>query len=234
MNKDRLIQELLPETVCITPEGFVADKLGTDDFKKIHKEFFKSIFEISKANVDHILGYGEFKEDLTTNYQTCRDFLNDTFTQEKEGYWYNWQDMFETTMMTKDIFYKFYERMEKRIKYCEGKHYLVNNSTWFESIITDGNKVTGFPDWSRSGICDFLLDFAIMDLNKPYYQIPELLVKYCKEEGIVIPDFKERYLCMAYYKGIDVLRWHASIDDTESCTTIIKYLDELEDRIMTL
>lgn len=40
-------------------------------------------------------------------------------------------------------------------------------------MITDGKEMVGFPDWSRSGICDFLLDFAIMDLNKPYLKIPE-------------------------------------------------------------
>ena len=49
-------------------------------------------------------------------------------------------------------------------------------------MITDGKTTVGFPDWSRSGICDFLLDFAIMDLNKPYLHIPELLFEYCKKE----------------------------------------------------
>jgi hygromycin-B 4-O-kinase len=234
MNKDRLIKVLLPDTVCITPEGFVADKLKIEDFEKMHKEFFNKIFEISKANIGDITGYGEFNDDLTTNYKTCRDFLIDTFSQEKEGYWYNWMNMFETTMMTRDLFFKFYKKMEELIKFCEEQRFLVNNATWFESIITDGKKVTGFPDWSRSGICDYLIDFVIMDLNKPYLQIPELLVKYCKEESIEIPNFKERYLCMAFYKGLDVLRWHASIDDTESCESIIKYLDEIEDRIMSL
>lgn len=48
-------------------------------------------------------------------------------------------------------------------------------------MITDGKTTVGFPDWSRSGICDFLLDFVIMDLNKPYLNIPELLFEYCKK-----------------------------------------------------
>lgn len=86
----------------------------------------------------------------------------------------------------------------------------MNNNTFFVNMITDGRTTVGFLDWSRSGICDFLLDFAIMDLNKPYLHVPELLFEYCKKRNITIPDFQERYLCMAYYKGIDVLRWHAS------------------------
>ena len=129
---------------------------------------------------------------------------------------------------------KYSKEMNDRIDYCEGKRYLVNNNTFFEIMITDGKTTVGFPDWSRSGICDFLLDFAIMDLNKPYLNIPELLFEYCKKRNIVIPDFKERYLCMAYYKGIDTLRWHASIDDTESCKSIMKSISQLKDRIYAL
>ena len=36
---------------------------------------------------------------------------------------------------------------------------------------------------------------------------------------------------MAYFKGIDTLRWHASIDDLESCESITKSINELEERI---
>lgn len=233
MSKDKLIQKILPDTVCMTPEGFLADELSPEDFKKIHKEFFRSIFEISKANINGISGYGEFDDDCKTKYRTCREFLIDTFNDEEEGYWYHWKEMFETTVLNKEIYYKFYKKMEERIDFCEGKRYLINNSTWFEIIITDGKKV-GFPDWSRSGIGDFLIDFVIMDLNKPYLHIPELLIQYCMEEGIVIPDFKERYLCMAYYKSLGCLLWHASIDDTESYRTIVEYLEEIEDRIKSL
>jgi aminoglycoside phosphotransferase (APT) family kinase protein len=124
--------------------------------------------------------------------------------------------------------------MEDRIDYCEGKRFLVNNNTFFCNMVTDGKSTVGFPDWHRAGICDFLVDFAIMDLNKPYLMIPELLVQYCKENGIVIPDFKERYLCMAYFKAIFCLRWHASIDDSESYESIVRYMEEVEDRIKIL
>lgn len=234
MVRDTFIKNILPRTVCMTPEGFVADALTPDDFSRMYKIFFEKIFEISKAGITGIHGYGEFNDDCRTEYSTCREFLTDTFTEEKEGYWYHWRDMFETTILNREVFSKYYKMMEDRIGYCEGKRYLVNNNTFFENMITDGKTTVGFPDWSRAGVCDYLLDFAIMDLNKPYLKVPELLVRYCRENDIEMPDFKERYLCMAYYKAIDTMRWHASIDDTESCESIIKYLDQLEDRIMSL
>lgn len=234
MSKDDILKAMLPKTVCMTPNGFVSDELSPEEFHKCCNLFFKSILEIGKADITGIPGYGEFNDDCRTEYATCREFLTNTFSEREEGYWFNWKEMFETNALDQEVFSRFYRKMEERIDYCEGQRYLVNNNTFFANMITDGKTAVGFPDWSRSGICDFLLDFAIMDLNKPYLKIPELLYQYCNENGIEIKNFKERFLCMAYYKGIDTLRWHASIDDSESCASIIKSLNELEDRIMAL
>lgn len=225
---------MLSEKVSMTPNGFVADQLNPEQFAGCHELFFEKILEIHSSDITGIEGYGEFNEECKTEYGTCKEFLIDTFADDKEGYWYNWQEMFETTVLEREFFEQYLQEMKDRIPYCEGRRYLVYNNTFFINMITDGKTMVGFPDWSRSGICDFLLDFAIMDLNKPYLHIPELLFEYSKKRGIVIPDFKERFLCMAYYKGIDVLRWHASIEDTESCSSIMKSISELKDRIYAL
>ena len=234
MSKDNIIKSMLSDQVNMTPNGFVADQLSPDQFTDCCELFFDKILEISASDIAGVEGYGEFNEDCKTEYSTCREFLIDTFAEDKEGYWFNWKELFDTTILERDFVEKYSKEMNDRIDYCEGRRYLVNNNTFFEIMITDGKTTVGFPDWSRSGICDFLLDFAIMDLNKPYLNIPELLFEYCKERNIVIPDFKERYLCMAYYKGIDTLRWHASIDDTESCKSIMKSISQLKDRIYAL
>lgn len=234
MSKDKIIKSMLSEKVCMTPKGFVADKLSPKDFEDCYVLFFDQILEISSSNIAGVEGYGEFNDDCKTEYDTCREFLIDTFSEDKDGYWYNWREMFETTILDSEFFEKYFKEMEDRISFCEGKRYLVNNNTFFTNMITDGKTTVGFPDWSRSGICDFLLDIAIMDLNKPYLKIPELFFKYCSDRNIVIHDFKERFLCMAYYKGLDTLRWHASIDDTVSCKSIMKSISELHDRISSL
>ncbi|MBE1444755.1 hypothetical protein [Paenibacillus sp. OAS669] len=234
MGKDHIIRAMLSEKVSMTPNGFEANQLNPKQFAECHELFFDKIFDISSSDITGVEGYGEFNDDCTTEYGTCREFLIDTFAEDREGYWYNWREMFETTVLEREFFEQYFKEMEDRIDYCEGKRYLVYNNTFFVNMITDGRTMVGFPDWSRSGICDFLLDFAIMDLNKPYLRIPELLVQYCENRGIIIPDFKERFLCMAYYKGIGTLRWHASIDDTESCGSIMKSIRELKDRLYAL
>ena len=100
-------------------------------------------------------------------------------------------------------------------------------------IVDDTGKVH-CTDWGRAGIMDFMMDFAILDLNKPYLLVPEKLREYAKKKNLDIPDFRERFLCMAYFKGIGTLRWHASIDDLESCRSIVKSINALEERISKL
>lgn len=234
MGKDNIIRAVLSAKVDMTPKGFVADQLSPERFAACYEMFFDKIVEIHASDITAIDGYGPFDEDGKTEYSTCRASLLDTFTEDREGYWYNWRELFETTVLDRTFFEKYWVEMQDRIPYCEGKRSLVYNNMFFENIITDGQSTVGFPDWSRAGIFDFLLDFAIMDLNKPYLHIPELLFAYCQRKGIFVPDFKERFLCMAYYKGLDGLRWHASIDDTESCTSIMKSMSGLRDRIYAL
>ena len=189
MTRDLFIKGLVSGTVCMNPTGYIADELNPEQFKEMHTVFFDNIFKISKANIEGLSGYGEFNDDNKTEYTTCKDFILDTFSTEKEGYWYHWKEMFETTVLKQDFFEKFYTKMLEKIKYCEGKRYLVNNNTFFVNVITDGKNTVEFSDWSRAGIADFLLDFAIMDLNKPYLHIPELLFEYCKKKSIEISDF---------------------------------------------
>ena len=234
MTRDLFVKQMLPETVDMTPSGRVADELSPEEFASLAEQFFADILEFSKADISGVEGYGEFSEENELEYATLREFLMDDFAVEEVGYWKNWTEMFETTMLSKAFFYKYYEKMLEYAPYCEGKRYLVNNNTFFCNVIVKDNKTVGFPDWSRSGVCDFLLDFAIMDLNKPYLMIPEKFYAYCKKNGIEVEHFHERFLCMAYYKGIGTLRWHASIDDEESCLSIMKSISELEERIRAI
>ena len=231
--RDKLLKKCMPAGVCMTPIGRNANELTMEEFEQCYEKFFESILEISQADICGFEGYGELDENNQPEAKSLTEFLTGTFDNEQEGYWYHWQELFETSMMTKEFFETYYNKMLKYSPYCEGHRYLVNNNTFFVNMVVMEDKV-GFPDWSRAAITDFLLDFAIMDLNKPYLKIPERLYTYAKEKGLEIPNFKERFLCMAYYKGVSTLMWHASIDDVESCTTIIASIKVLEERIMAL
>ncbi|MBP3577415.1 MAG: hypothetical protein J6K15_04820 [Lachnospiraceae bacterium] len=234
MTRDVFIKEVLSTAVDMTPVGRIADELSPEEFSAVAEQLFADILKISKADVSGTKGYGEFDEENGLEHETLQMFLENEFSPEQEGYWKNWTQMFDTTMLSKGFFDKYYAKMMQYAPFCEGKRFLVNNNTFFCNMIVKEDGSVGFPDWSRSGVCDFFLDFAIMDLNKPYLMIPEKLYVYFKKIGMEVENFHERFLCMAYYKGIATLMWHASIDDEESCITIMKSISELEDRIWSI
>ncbi len=234
MNRDIFIRNLTNGTVEMSPTGKNANELSPEEFEQIYESFFDMIFTIAATDISGITGYGEFDENNKAEYATCEEFIKDTFNAEREGYWQNWTEMFETTFLTKAYFEEMLGNALRYVKYCEGRRYLVNNNTFFCNMLVAEDGTTACADWGRAGIMDFMMDFAILDLNKPYLLVPEKLYAYAKKKNLEIPNFKERFLCMAYFKGIDTLRWHASIDDLESCESIKRSLNALAERMERL
>ncbi len=231
MNRDIFIRNLTKDRIEMSPKGRNANELSVEEFEKNYENFFDMIFEIAATDISSLTGYGEFDENNIAPYNTVKEFIIDTFNEEKEGYWHNWRQMFETSYLKKDYFEKIYAKALEYVPYCEGQRYLANNNTFFCNMVVDENGKTYCADWGRAGIMDYMMDFAILDLNKPYLLVPEKLYEYAKKKNIEIKNFRERFLCMAYFKGIHTLMWHASIDDLESCESITRSINALEERM---
>lgn len=235
MNRDIFIRNLTRDTIEMSPRGRNANELTPEEFEKIYESFFDMIFGIAAADISSLPGYGEFDGNNTAPYNTLEEFIRDEIISEKtEGYWKNWTQMFGTTFLQKDYYYGIAEKALKYAPFCEGRRFLVNNNTFFCNMIADDAGKVHCTDWGRAGIMDFMMDFAILDLNKPYLLVPEKLFEYAKAKKIMIENFRERFLCMAYFKGIGTLRWHASIDDLESCESIVRSINALEERMSRL
>ncbi len=235
MNRDIFIRNLTKDKIEMSPKGRNANELTPEEFEKNYESFFEMIFEISSADISGLTGYGEFNEKNQATYPTLAEFIRDEIINEKtEGYWKNWTQMFGTTFLKKDYYFEIADKALKYAPFCENQKYLVNNNTFFCNMIVDDAGKTYCADWGRAGIMDYMMDFAILDLNKPYLLVPEKLYDYANKKGIKIDNFRERFLCMAYFKGIATLRWHASIDDLESCESIVRSINALEERIYGL
>ncbi len=234
MNRDIFIRNLTGDRIDMSPKGRCANELTVEEFEKGYESFFDMIFEIASTDVSSVTGYGEFTEDNKAPYASLEEFIRETFNENQEGYWQNWTKMFETTFLKKDYFDRIFAKAIQYAPFCEGQRFLANNNTFFVNMIVDDAGKTYCADWGRAGIMDFMMDFAIMDLNKPYLLVPEKLYAYAKKKNIIIESFKERFLCMAYFKGIHTLMWHASIDDLESCKSITRSINELEERMSKL
>ena len=234
MNRDILIRNLTGDRIEMSPKGRCANELTVEDFEKEYENFFDMIFEIAATDISSLTGYGEFDETNKAPFATFEEFVRETFNEVQEGYLHNWTQMFDTTFLKKEYFDKIFAKILKYAPFCEGQRFLANNNTFFVNMIVDDAGKTYCADWGRAGIMDFLMDFAILDLNKPYLLVPEKLFEYARKKHIEIVNFKERFLCMAYFKGLHTLMWHASIDDLESCESITRSINELEDRMNRL
>lgn len=233
MNREEYLKAHLPEELRNPAIGQILNELSIEEFEEVYKRIFDSIMKIHEADVSDTSGYGEFTAEGELPYQTFREFIVQTFDDKREGYWKNWRTLFDGPLLDKDFFDTYYEKMLYYSDHCEGKRYLTNGYVYFD-YMTITPETVGFMAWDRAGVYDWMIDFVTFDSNKPYLYIPEKLYAYLKERNIVEPDFKERFLCIAYFRGIDSLRWHASIDDEESCRCIMAHLETLEERILNL
>ena len=234
MNRDIFIRNLTGDRIEMSPKGRCADELSVEEFEKGYESFFEMIYAIAETDISALSGYGEFNEDNKAPFATFEEFVRETFNEQQEGYWHNWTQIFDTTFLKKAYFDKIYAKIMQYAPFCEGVRYLANNNTFFVNMIVDGEGKTYCADWGRAGIMDYLMDFAILDLNKPYLLVPEKLNEYAKRKNIEIKNYKERFLCMAYFKGLHTLMWHASIDDLVSCESITRSINELEERMSRL
>lgn len=234
MNKDIWIKNELPQNIIMALEGRCIDELSEQEFLAICPTIFNHIISISQVDISGIKGYGEFDQEMNTQYKSLGELVDKIFDNEREGYWYHWKEIFDTTIVKEEFFEHYYNKLKDLVPYSEKERYFVNGNAFFEYLVLGDENQIAFIDWRRAGIFDWLMDITLLDLEKPYFHVPEFFYEYCKLKQIIISNFKERFLCMAYLKGLDTLRWHASIDDEASCESIMISIAELEGRLNQL
>lgn len=153
----------------MSPKGRNANELSPEEFEKCYESFFDMIFEIAETDVSGIEGYGEFDENNKAPFASLEEFIcDDMLGEPTEGYWKNWKEMFGTTFLKEDYYNEIAGKALKYASYCEKQRYLANNNTFFRNMIVGDDGKTYCADWGRAGIMDYMMDFAILDLNKPY------------------------------------------------------------------
>lgn len=230
VSRDVFIRSLIGGEDFTLPGGQLINNRSNEQLEALLPHIFDAIFRTASADISSLEGFGELDENHRLPCRSMEEFIREAFRDDLDDYWYHWRDMFKTTSLSEEFFEEIFSRALKYTPFCEKQRYLTNGNTYFGNIVAEGDKIA-FSDWSRAGVMDFMIDFVCMDLHKPWLRVPERLWEYAAERNIPLPDFHQRFLCMAYFRGIGSLLWHTSIDDAESCRSITLYLNELEDRI---
>ena len=133
MIKNETLKKILPSSILLNPIGKNGNEIWIEDFEQLYPLFFKSVLEIQKADISEFSGFGEFSEDGIPEFSTFKDFLVKSFDDSNDDYWKNWKELFNTSMMKKEFFEKYFNKMIKLSSFCENQRFLVNNNLFFGS-----------------------------------------------------------------------------------------------------
>lgn len=156
MIKNETLKKILPSSILLNPIGKNGNEIWIEDFEQLYHLFFKSVLEIQKADISEFSGFGEFSEDGIPEFSTFKDFLVKSFDDSNDDYWKNWKELFNTSMMKKEFFEKYFNKMIELSSFCENQRFLVNNNLFFGNTVIMNDKV-GFLDWNRVAITDWIL-----------------------------------------------------------------------------
>jgi len=186
-----------------------------------------NISKVHFADVSRTKGYGWLNEKGNGIYNSWSEYLHGFFQKEQIGFWKDWYELFETSFLDNKIFNELYNEMLRLSNYCEGRRHIVHGDFHFGNVISNENIITGIIDWGNVMYGDFIFDVATMHMQFPKYNIVEVFKEHYKDNNILIPSFRERFLCCSLCKGLDALRFFAKLGDRGSCDSIVKYLYNL-------
>ena len=135
MIKNETLKKILPSSILLNPIGKNGNEIWIEDFEQLYPLFFKSVLEIQKADISEFSGFGEFSEDGIPEFSTFKDFLVKSFDDSNDDYWKNWKELFNTSMMKKEFFEKYFNKMIELSSFCENQRFLVNNNLFFGNTV---------------------------------------------------------------------------------------------------
>lgn len=174
-------------------------------------ELIGILTSMADVEVGSTSGYGWIEADGNGTYESWKDFLVATYSEDQTGtFWENWHDLYRTTCLERDVFEEIYNRLMAYVPYNEPYRGFIHGDFHQWNILSDGKRITGIID----GNCmygDCLVDLAILDRHMPRSGVIQAYQDDLEKAGKAIPNFKERLLGAYYFKGLDGLRFYAKM-----------------------
>lgn len=174
-------------------------------------ELISVVTTMNHVNISGTTDYGWIKADGNGSYPTWRDYLIGIFAEDQTGtFWEGWYELFDTTVLEKDVFTECYERLLAYAKYSEPHRYFIHGDLHAWNILSDGSRITGIID-GNCAYGDFLVDVADLDRSMWKIDIPRAYLEHQERIGVDVPHFQERLIGGYYYKGLIGLQFYAKM-----------------------
>jgi hygromycin-B 4-O-kinase len=112
-----------------------------------------------------------------------------------------WNDLFETGPMEKEVFEKISGAIEKLLPYVPEERRLLHGDVAPNNVIWQGKRITGLVDWEHALAGDPVWDLAYMTRTFPIKAAQQLIEKRYQQ----MPFFAERLRAYQLRQGLDML-----------------------------
>lgn len=186
--------------------GKRVDKLSEDEQGVVLPKIFETLGEIHGMDINNTKGYGEWDSNGEASYESWKEFITsiERSATGKDGD----PNLFETTILEKDVWDKVYTEILALIPFCSEERKLLHGDSGFDNMLSDGQQITGVIDWGESKYGDFIYDYAWLSYwsNQRH---GNALREYYRERNITLPNFEERMRCYELHIGLGALCFFA-------------------------
>jgi hygromycin-B 4-O-kinase len=168
--------------------------------------------EVGKVDTGASRDYGDWGSDGNGKFASWQAYLADIIENHADGYYADWQRLFDESFLERDVYEAIYERMLERAERCPNERALIHNDFHFDNLMAAGERITGVLDWSNALYGDPLYDVAWLARPSPdpgwWYDDSEIL----RARFGAAPDYDTRLTCYQLHIGLDHLRFYAKND----------------------
>ncbi|MCZ8517013.1 aminoglycoside phosphotransferase family protein [Paenibacillus filicis] len=207
LGKYKLLNYLISEKI----NGHNLASSSLEQQRRMLPEVIHILKLMNQVELGKTSGYGTINASGNGTYNSWNEYVIATNAEDQEGtFWEGWYSLFETSCLEKDVFFECYNRLISYSKYNESHRYFIHGDFHQWNILSDGQKITGIID-SNGKYGDFLVDLATLDWHLKKLNVIEVYQNYQHQQGITIPNFKERLIGAKYYNGLIGLRFYAKM-----------------------
>jgi hygromycin-B 4-O-kinase len=203
-------------------QGAAINTLNESELKNAIPSIMEALTKLHSIDVAASQGYGWLDSNRNGSFNSFTEFLKGFFSNDQEGFWKGWYNLFESSFLDYELFNLLYERMMNFAPYCEGRRYLTHTDCHYNNLIINNSKVTGIIDWGGVSYLDFIFDATRLIMEFPDYNLLSSFQAFYKEHNIDTSNFNERFLCAALCHSLDGLRFWAKLGSQEAYKSILE------------
>lgn len=174
---------------------------------------------IHRIDISKTTGYGAWTKDVGGPKTSWREFI---LSVGKDGWWAN---MFKTTFLEEGVYNKLYQRLTQLVEFCPEDRHLIHGHFGFDTLFTDGKKITGVIDWTESKYGDFLYDVAWLLFWPTDPEFQGIFNKHYAKT--VFMNYRQRILCYQLHIAINALSFYAQSLQKDKYEWTKKRMEEL-------